>query len=303
MEDKLDISVIILTYNEEIHIRRCIESVASFARQIIVIDSFSTDKTVEIARAEGAEVYSHKWPGNQAEQFNWALDNVDIKGKWIFRLDADEYPTPELVQEIRDKLPVIGNNVSGIVLTFSVIWMGRDLGHGKSKIGILRIFRNGLGRYGSMKMDEHLEISEGDIVTFDNHFVDDNLNNLSWWSNKHINYAIREASELLNLEYELEHVKGENKGFMSNEAQIRRNRKLKYARQPLFLRSFAYFIYRYFFKGGFLEGKEGFLRHFLQGWWYRTLVDANIFQIKKRCGNDKEKIRECLKNEYGIIFE
>ena len=299
----LDLTVIILTYNEEIHIKRCIESISSFAKQIIVVDSESTDRTPAIAKSLGAGVYTHKWPGNQAEQFNWALDNVEIKGSWIFRLDADEYPTEGLIKEIEQRLPELGSNVSGIVLPLSNIWMGRELAHGASRIGILRIFRTGTARYGARKMDEHLEISSGDIINFEHPFADDNLNNFSWWTNKHIGYAVREAAELLDLEYNLSGAKRDDSENLCNEARLRRNRKLKYARQPLFWRSFAYFIFRYFVKGGFLDGKEGFLRHFLQGWWYRTLVDANIYQIKKKCGNNAEAIKKCLMNEYDITFE
>lgn len=78
----LDISVIILTYNEEIHIQRCLESVNLFASKVFVVDCFSTDRTVEIAESLGATVVHHIWPGNQAEQFNWALENIDIKN-WM----------------------------------------------------------------------------------------------------------------------------------------------------------------------------------------------------------------------------
>lgn len=296
----LDLTVIILTFNEEIHIRRCIESITGIAKQIVVIDSESTDKTVEIAKSLGTEVYSHKWPGNQAAQFNWALDNVDIKGTWIFRLDADEYPSDALLNEIQCRLPEIDSHVNGIVLPLSNIWMGKELKHGAAKIGILRIFRTGYGRYGARTMDEHIEITDGDIINFEHPFVDDNLNNFSWWTNKHIGYAIREAAELLDLEYGLSTSHHDDTNNLCKEAQIRRIRKEKYARQPLFWRTFAYFIFRYFVKGGFLDGKEGFLRHFLQGWWYRTLVDANIYQIKRKANGDPDNIKSILKNEYGI---
>jgi len=92
----------------------------------------------------------------------------------------------------------------------------------------------------------------------------------------------------------------QNNMHLSNQAASKRTKKLKYAKQPLFWRSFAYFIYRYFFKLGFTEGKEGFLWHFLQGWWYRTLIDAKIWEIKKHCGNDINKIKEYLKVNHSI---
>ncbi len=99
-----DISVIVLTYNEEMHIERCISSVKSIATQIYVVDSFSKDKTIEIANKLGAQVYQNKWKNNYAKQFNWALENLPIQTTWIMRLDADEYISPELAEEINQKL-------------------------------------------------------------------------------------------------------------------------------------------------------------------------------------------------------
>ena len=99
----LDLSVIILTYNEELHIRRCLENVCPIAKKVFVVDSPSTDGTVAICNEfENVEVVVHKYPGNQAEQFNWALDNLKIETEWILRLDADEYLMPELVEELKE---------------------------------------------------------------------------------------------------------------------------------------------------------------------------------------------------------
>ena len=100
----LDISVIILTYNEGIHIRRCLKNVNSFAKEVFLVDCFSTDSTIEIAENLGAKVYQNKWENNHAKQFNWALKNLPIKTKWVLRLDADEYLLPELLKEINEKL-------------------------------------------------------------------------------------------------------------------------------------------------------------------------------------------------------
>ena len=296
----LDITTIILTYNEELHIRRCLENVCAFSKKVYVIDSPSTDKTVEICKEfPNVEVVVHKYPGNQAEQFNWALDNVQIDTEWILRLDADEYLLPELVKELWEKLPNLSNNVSGVTFKRRHIFLGKWMKRGTYPVMILRMFRKGKAICEQRLMDEHVELLVGENITFENDFVDHNLNNLSWWSQKHVNYAIREAAELLDVEY---NITGNDSGDrnLSEQAKAKRIRKLKYARQPLFWRSFAYFCYRYFFKLGFLEGKEGFLWHFLQGWWYRTLVDAKIYEIKKVCGNDKEKIKTHLRENYGI---
>jgi hypothetical protein len=163
---------------------------------------------------------------------------------------------------------------------------------------LLRLFRYNKAICEERQMDEHIQLLEGQNIDFQHSFVDDNLNSLSWWTNKHVGYAIREAVDLLDIELNLTGKTENNE--LTGQAASKRNKKLKYAKQPLFIRSFAYFIYRYIFKLGFTEGKEGFLWHFLQGWWYRTLVDAKNFEIKKACGNDKEKIKEYILNEYKI---
>lgn len=297
----LDLSVIILTYNEELHIRRCLENVLPFAKKVFVVDCFSTDKTKEIALRLGAEVVEHAWPGNQAEQFNWALDNLPISTEWVLRLDADEYLLPELVEELREKLPTLPEDVTGIIFNRRHIFMGKWMRRGIYPVKLLRVFRHGKGMCEQRLMDEHIQLTEGRAVEFEHDFCDHNLNNLSWFCHKHVNYAIREAVDLLDIELDLTGAaESDNGKEISPQALAKRMKKHQYARQPLFWRSFAYFCYRYFLKGACLDGKVGFIWTFLQGWWYRTLVDAKVFEIKRQCGNDKEKIKALLRREYGI---
>lgn len=297
----LDLSVIILTYNEELHIRRCLENVLPFAKKVFVVDCFSTDKTKEIALRLGAEVVEHAWPGNQAEQFNWALDNLPISTEWVLRLDADEYLLPELVEELREKLPTLPEDVTGIIFNRRHIFMGKWMRRGIYPVKLLRVFRHGKGMCEQRLMDEHIQLTEGRDVEFEHDFCDHNLNNLSWFCHKHVNYAIREAVDLLDIELDLTGAaESDNGKEISPQALAKRMKKHQYARQPLFWRSFAYFCYRYFLKGACLDGKVGFIWTFLQGWWYRTLVDAKVFEIKRQCGNDKEKIKALLRREYGI---
>lgn len=297
----LDLSVIILTYNEELHIRRCLENVLPFAKKVFVVDCFSTDKTKEIALSLGAEVVEHAWPGNQAEQFNWALDNLPISTEWILRLDADEYLLPELVEELREKLPTLPEDVTGIIFNRRHIFMGQWMRRGIYPVKLLRVFRYGKGMCEQRLMDEHIQLTKGRAVEFEHDFCDHNLNNLSWFCHKHVNYAIREAVDLLDMELDLTGAaESDNGKEISPQALAKRMKKHKYARRPLFWRSFAYFCYRYFLKGACLDGKVGFIWTFLQGWWYRTLVDAKVYEIKRQCGNDKEKIKALLRREYGI---
>lgn len=297
----LDISVIILTYNEELHIRRCIENVKQFAKTIYVIDSLSTDNTVSIAESMGAIVVPHKWPGNQAAQFNWALENIEVDTEWILRLDADEYLLPELIEELKVRVPVLNKDITGITFKRRHIFLDKWMKRGTYPVMILRMFRKGKAVCEQRLMDEHIELLEGENITFEQDFVDHNLNDLSWWAQKHVGYAVREAAELIDIEFNITGNDSSNRN-LSEKTLKKRKLKLKYAKKPLFWRSFAYFCYRYFFKLGFLEGKEGFLWTFMQGWWYRTMVDAKVFEIKKACGNDKEKIVDYLKKNYNITL-
>ena len=298
---KLDITAIILTYNEELHIRRCLENVCPMVKKVYVIDSPSTDNTVAICNEfDNVEVVVHKYPGNQAEQFNWALDNVKIETEWILRLDADEYLLPELVEELCNKLPTMEEGVSALSLSLARAFMGKVLRHGiVDNIKIVRIFRTGKARYEKRIMDEHLSILEGKTIEMEHKFIDDSRIPIGQFTSKHENYASREAILLLDAEYNLtptasipqEHGK---------EVEKKRAQKAKYAKMPLFWRAFAYFVYRYIIKLGFLDGKEGFLWDFLQGWWYRTLVDAKIFECKKACGNDPDAMRAYIAKYWGI---
>ena len=294
MVNRLNLTVIVLAKNEELHMERCMVRIAPYVEKVFVVDCFSTDRTCEIAQRNGAEVIKHAWPGLYALQFNWALESLAIRTPWVLRLDADEYLSEALLEELRQKLPVLTANeeITGIVLPLRRIFLGRHM-RGCDGIELLRIFRTGYGRSENRMMDEHIVLSGGDVVTCKNWFADDNLNDLAWWTKKHIGYARREAMDLLNLEY------GDHKdsSLISGQAKKKRRLKEKYARQPLFFRSFAYFCYRYFLKMGFRDGKEGFLWDFQQAWWYRTLVDAEIIEIRKQCGNNPQTIRAMLESE------
>lgn len=298
---KLDISVIILTKNEEIHIERCLKNVNQFAKDVYVVDCFSTDRTVELAENLGAKVVKHEWPGNHAAQFNWALDNLPITTEWILRLDADEYLTDELIEEFQDKIPKLPAGVSAVVLPLGRAFMGRVLKHGiVNGIKMIRLFRFGKVRYEERMMDEHFLIQEGVQTEFQNKFIDDNRCSLRVFVDKHNGYSAKEAVHLLNAEHHfLDVAEADNENFSEGVRKKHQN-KDKYAKQPLFWRSFLYFCYRYFFKLGFLDGKEGFLWDFLQGLWYRMLVDAKVFEVKKACGDDKEKIKAYIENNWNI---
>lgn len=178
----LDLSVIILTYNEELHIRRCLENVRLIARDVYIIDSFSTDQTLSIAREfPNVHILQNKWENNYAKQFNWGLKNAHIQTKWILRLDADEYLLPELIQELQDKLPVLPDDVNGIIFNRRHIFMGKWMKRGIYPVKLLRVFRAGKGMCEQRLMDEHIQLTDGRIIEFEHDFCDHNLNDLSWF--------------------------------------------------------------------------------------------------------------------------
>lgn len=318
----LDVTTIILTYNEELHIRRCLENVCPFSKKVYVIDSPSTDHTADICREfENVEVVVHKYPGNQAAQFNWALDNVVIDTEWILRVDADEYLLPELVEELEQKLPELPSDVTGIELKRRHIFMGKWMKHGIYPVIMMRMCRTGYGRYADRLMDEHMVINNGRCIMLNNDFCDHSLINISDYCRKHLDYAQREAAVVLDEMYGLSSdniVKGMSDlradESLGKQAEEKHKSKSKYNQLPLFWRSFAYFLFRYFIKGGFMDGKEGFIFAFIQGWWFRTMVDVKLLEARKAMETenlkldnnsilakaDKGKLKQYIKTNWNI---
>jgi glycosyltransferase involved in cell wall biosynthesis len=303
MESLLDLTAIILTFNEELHIERCIRSAQTVCKRIFVIDSFSSDRTLEIARTLGAEALQHPFT-NQASQFQWGLDNLIIDTQWIMRLDADEYLEPGLITEIRQNLPDIPLDMDGIYIKRKVFFMGKWIRHGGFYPHLLlRIWRKGKGRIEQRWMDEHIVLpSTSKTMVFKQHLVDDNHKGITFWTNKHNAYASREMAEILISRYSL--LSGDHAlRQMSSDPQVRRKRLIKeeyYNKLPPVVRAVLYFFYRYILKLGFLDGGKGFVWHFLQGFWYRLLVDVKVMEVEERGMRDPNKIGEILSHEYGI---
>ena len=126
----VDITVIILTKNEEVNLPDCLKSLNGFAKRIVVIDSFSDDSTEEIAKKYGVDFYQNKFI-NYAKQFNWGIDNTQINTKWTMRLDADERLTSELCTELESLMRIHEtDNVNGIIMESWLYFMGRKIKHG-----------------------------------------------------------------------------------------------------------------------------------------------------------------------------
>lgn len=290
------LAVVILTYNEQMHIERAIQSVKDIASEIFIIDSGSKDRTVDIAEANGAKVLHHPFI-NYAKQFQWALDNAPIRADWIMRLDADEIIEPDLQQEIREKLHYLPTNVVGVNLKRKHIFMDRWVRYGgRYPLVLLRIWRTGHGRIEDRWMDEHMVISGGETVTFNGGFADHNLNDLTFFTDKHNKYATREAIDVLNQKLNLfPRDDSLNTESASLQASVKRIAKEKvYNKIPFTLAALSYFLYRYIFQLGFLDGRSGLVYHFLQGYWYRFLVGAKIMELEKAIAGmtDKKQILE-----------
>lgn len=277
-----DLTIIILTKNEEQNLEKCINSFSGIAKRVVIIDSYSTDKTTELATKLGAEVYEHPFE-NHAAQFNWALDNVDLSTEWVMKVDADEEFTPELAQEIDERLDTLSKNINGVILRRKVYFMGRWLKHGGMYPQLLlRIFRVGHGMSEMKLMDEHLIITDGDAVTFKYDFSDNNNKSLEWWIGKHNWYSNK---EVLDQQMKADAQNGEESvGETATSLQAKIKRFVKnhgYYSLPKFLRAHIYFVYRYYFRFGFLDGTEGKIFTFLQAYWYRFLVDAKMYECEK----------------------
>lgn len=245
----------------------------------------------------------HKWPGLYAQQFNWALDELvsssrfQVSGRgesskfqvlggeggWILRLDADEYLTEQTCEDLRRLLcggpgvSALPDDVAGLTLELKRRFMGGEIRHATNGIRLLRIWRRGRGRSEERAMDEHIVIdgvsdldelrASGRVIDFDGAFYDDNLNDLEWWKNKHRGYAKREAMDALS--------------FARGEIRFKPVKE-KYYKMPRYLRAVMYFGIRYFLKGGFLDGRAGWMWNFWQGLWYRWIVDREIGRISRK---------------------
>ena len=295
----MKIGVIILVYNEELHIKRCLESVAKISNDIFVVDSYSKDKTISILEKMDICYRSRAWV-NYADQFQWAIDNFPFATDWLMRIDADEFLSKELVSSINslsDK-DVLGYNA--LYVNRKVVFNGRAITYGGYyPVELLRFWRKDMGSIEDRWMDEHIVVTNEKPYKLKGDIVDENLNTFSWWVQKHNGYASREAMDYFIHKLELSE---ENiilkKGRRSTEIK-RRFKDGVYDQLPLFLRALMYFFYRYFIRFGFLDGIQGFIWHFMQGLWYRMLVDVKIWRVN-RLTDKGISIRDAIKNELNL---
>lgn len=280
------LAVIILTYNEEPNLGQALASVAGWATETFILDSLSTDRTVEIAQNYGCTVAYNKFE-NYARQRNYALDKLPITSEWILFLDADEWVTDALKLEITN-LIAGSPSENGYFLSWRLIWMGRWIKRGYYPTWILRLFRYGKVRCEDRSVNEHLMV-EGDTGKLLNDFMHEDRKGVTEWIAKHNDRATREAQELLNTRSE--------QGYKEIDAnlfgtQAQRKRWLRYKiwnHLPPLIRPFFYFFYRYIITGGFMDGRNAFIYHFLQALWFPMLIDIKYIEMIYRKKIEKQK--------------
>lgn len=272
-----DVTAIILTKNEEKNIVDCLKSIDGFVKRAVIIDSGSTDETLELAKTfKFVDIFEHPFE-NYSKQFNWGIDNTNISTKWTLRLDADERFTPKLCEELREALKNHENDdVNGFVLEAWLFFMDKCLKHGGSRKKKLMIFKTGLGRIENRKMDEHTVLSTGKAIEIKEKFLHYDFKDLSTYVKKLNWYATREMQDYIEGTFP-------NEKFNASDKEISqmRSRKTKYYKAPIFLRCWLYFFYTYFIGREFLNGKEGFIYSFLYHLYYRMLVDFKIYEQLK----------------------
>lgn len=279
-----DLTAIILTRNEEANIARCIDSLRGFARRVVVVDSGSTDDTAAIACAHGAEVVEHPFT-YYAAQFNWAIEHTGAATEWLLRLDADERFTPALCAECEALLSGAAADVTGVSMEADFYFLGRLLRHGGSKRRKIMIFRRGHGALEDRKRDAHTILLDGRYVRAKHRFEHHDVKDLGDYIARCNWYAIREKQDYLA------YLAGADES-VNTDAALQRTRKRKfglYYRAPMFLRAWLWFVYKYIFCGGFLDGVPGLVYHFFECYWYRFLVDARIYE-QRVCGGGEEPL-------------
>ena len=291
----MTLAVIILTKNESVHLARCLTSVTRLANHIIVVDSFSIDSTKEISEKFGATFIQNEFV-NHAEQFNFALTQLPLGVTWVLRIDADEYLSLQLVCSIR-KVISSSSTFCGYTLKRKVWFCGKEIRYGGLfPVEIVRLFRLGYGVCEKRWMDEHI-IVNGPVGSLQGDLIDHNLKSLTWWIQKHNLYSNREAFEVLKLKYG---VTSKSNNLVGSVGFKRLIKERIYSKLPIVPKVVIYFLYRYVIRCGFLDGKNGFAFHFLQGFWYRYLVEIKIQEVEHYIRSNEADFERAISEVLGI---
>jgi glycosyltransferase involved in cell wall biosynthesis len=278
------LDIIILTFNEERNIEACLQSAAQLRANIFVVDSGSTDQTTAICQKYTSNIFEHPFE-NYSVQRNWALNNLPLTGTWILNLDADHRVTPELAAQLNDIFgKQVNEEINGFLISRRTMFMDKWIKHGGHYPTYhANVFRRGFGMCEEKLYDQHFKVT-GKTQVLKNDIVDVITDSLTSFINRHNHWATLEA------QYQMEQQNApaiDDNGqlvhprLFGNPMERRRYLKKRYEAFPLFVRPVIYFIIRYFFKLGFLDGTTGLVFHFLQGFWFRFLIDAKIYEARK----------------------
>lgn len=279
-----EFSFVILTFNEEIHLPRLLNSIKALNAPIFILDSGSTDKTLEIADQFGAKVLYNKFE-NHPKQWDFALKNFPLENEWIIGLDADQIVTPELLAKLQSfRAADFPKEVNGIYFNRKNYFKGRWLRYGGYfPKYMLKMFRKGFGHSDLNENMDHRFIIEGKTIVWKNgYLIEENLkeNEISFWIAKHNRYSDLVAKEEVERLNKMRTQTVKARLFGNPDERIAYLKSIWW-RMPLYLRPFLYFMYRFFWKWGFLDGKQGRIFHFLHAFWFRLLIDIKVEEILK----------------------
>lgn len=280
-----EFSFIILTFNEEQHLPRLLNSIKELSAQAFILDSGSTDNTLTIAKEYGVTILSNKFE-NHPKQWDFALKYFDIKTPWTIGLDADQIVLPELFNKLKNfKNAEIPKEINGIYFNRKNYFKGRWLRHGGYfPKYLLKMFRTGVG-YSDLNenMDHRFIVPGKSIIWKDGYLKEENLkeNDISFWIAKHNRYSDLVAEEEIERRNKLRTQSIKPKFFGSPDERIAFYKKVWWW-LPLFVRPFLYFFHRFIIQLGILDGKEGWIFHYLQAFWFRLLVDIKIWELSKK---------------------
>lgn len=282
------LSVLILTRNEERNLPGCLESLAGWCTDIHIVDSFSTDRTAELARKYSAKICQHAFEGH-TRQRAWALQNLPFEHDWVMALDADHRVTPDLRDELIGFFDNPPADVDGLYVKRREIFRGRWMRFGGyyPKF-MLKIFRSGAAFLDDHEFDYRFYV-RGKTRTLRHDLLEANENEsrISFFIEKHAKFASELAAEELERRTGLQYLV--KPSLFGNADQRTLWLKTLWLRFPLYTRPFLLFFYRYFLRLGFLDGKEGFIFYFMQSFWFRLMVDIRIDEMlaeQKRSARD-----------------
>jgi len=292
-----NLTVIILTFNEDKNIRAVLKSVKDVTPNVFVVDSYSTDKTIKILKELEITYIQHPFE-NYSIQRNWAHANNPFKTEWILNLDADEPITPELAEWISTKFEKEKEQADGFMFSRKTIFMGKWIKHGDQYPNYhLRLFKSKLGKCEDKAYDQHFVV-DGTVKQIPNaDIINTVAANLDDFILAHNRWATKEAIEILTTRET-----GDVQAKLTGNS-IEKKRWLKqniFEKAPQFSRSFMYFIYRYIIRFGFLDGKQGLVFFVLQSFWFRFIIDAKVFEVHNLAKIENKSTNIIIKELYNV---